>query len=62
MSWFDVSNTKMLIIILFRSTGVLFEGAFSLWVSMLNMSAKVKLANVKFDYGIKDMFAMDNNK
>ena len=29
---------------------------------MLNMSAKVKLANVKFDYGIKDMFAMDNNK
>ena len=33
-SWLDVSNTQMLIFILFVSARVLFKGAFSLWVSL----------------------------
>ena len=36
-SWFYVSSTQMSILVLFVSTGVLFDGAFSLWVS-LNLS------------------------
>ena len=32
-SWFGVPTTRMSIFILFVSAGVLFEGAFSLWVS-----------------------------
>ena len=33
-SWFDVPATQMSIFIIFESVGVLFEGAFSLWVSL----------------------------
>ena len=32
--WFDVPTTQISIFILFVSGGVLFEGAFSLWVSL----------------------------
>ena len=34
-SWFDISTTQMSIFILFVSAGVLFEGDFSLWVSLI---------------------------
>ena len=33
-SWFDVPTNQMLIFILLKSIGVLFESAFSLWVSL----------------------------
>ena len=33
-SWLDVPTTQMSIFTLFESAGVLFEGLFSLWVSM----------------------------
>ena len=33
-SWFDVPPTQMPIFVLFVSAGVLFDGAFSLWVSL----------------------------
>ena len=33
-SWFDVPTTQMFISITFVSAGALFEGAFSLWVSL----------------------------
>ena len=33
-SWIDVSTTQMSIFVLFVITGVLFDGAFSLWVSL----------------------------
>ena len=32
--WFDVPTTQMSILVLFVSTGVFFDGAFSLWVSL----------------------------
>ena len=32
--WFDVPTTQMLIFVLFVSAGALFDGAFSLWVSL----------------------------
>ena len=32
--WFDVPTTQMSIFILFVSVPVLFDGAFSLWVSL----------------------------
>ena len=35
MSWFDVPTTQLLIFILFESVGVLFEGAFFLWISLM---------------------------
>ena len=38
MSWFDVPSTQMSIFILFASAGVWFEGAFSLWVSLIPWS------------------------
>ena len=34
-SWFDEPTTQMLIFVLFVSAGVLFGGAFSLWVSLI---------------------------
>ena len=40
-SWFDVPTTQMAIFILFESVGVLFENAFSLWVS-LNSQASLQ--------------------
>ena len=39
-SWFDVPTNQMFIFVLFVSTGVLFGGTFSLWVS-LNISVGV---------------------
>ena len=33
-SWFDVPTTQMPIFVLLVSAGVLFDGAFSLWVSL----------------------------
>ena len=33
-SWFVVSTTQIPIFVLFVSTGVLFDGAFTLWVSL----------------------------
>ena len=36
-SWFDVPTTQMSIFILFVSAGVLFDGAFSLWVSLIGI-------------------------
>ena len=33
-SWFVVSKIQMAMFVLFASTGVLFDGAFSLWVSL----------------------------
>ena len=33
-SWFDVPATQMSIFMFFVSAAVLFEGAFSLWVSL----------------------------
>ena len=39
-SWFDVSTTSMSIFLLFVSARVLFDGAFSLWVTL-----KVALKN-----------------
>ena len=33
-SWFDIPTTQMLIFVLSVSAGVLFDGAFSLWVSL----------------------------
>ena len=34
LSWLDVLATQMPIIVLFVNAGVLFEGTFSLWVSL----------------------------
>ena len=34
-SWFDIQTTQMSIFILLVSTGVILEGAFSLWVSLM---------------------------
>ena len=34
-SWFDVSTTWMSIFVLFVSTGVIYDGTFSLWVSLM---------------------------
>ena len=39
-SWFDVPMTQMSILILFVSDGVLFDGAFSLWVSLNNQNLR----------------------
>ena len=33
-SWIDVPTTQVYIFILFESAGVLFDGAFSQWVSL----------------------------
>ena len=38
-SWFDVQTTQMSRLILFVSAGVLYKGAFSLWVSWSNPEA-----------------------
>ena len=38
LSWFDVPATQMSIFILSVSAGVLFEGAFSLWVSLMEFN------------------------
>ena len=37
MSWFDVLTTQMPIFILFVSAGVLFDGAFPLWIFLMSM-------------------------
>ena len=37
MSWLDVPTTRMSIFIIFENAGVLFEGAFSLRVSLKNL-------------------------
>ena len=37
--WFDVLATQMPIFVLFVSAGVLFDGAFSLWVSLMKLQA-----------------------
>ena len=37
-SWFDVPTTQMPILVLFVSAGVLFDGAFSLWVPLMDAS------------------------
>ena len=42
-SWFDEPTTQMLIFVLFVSAGVLFDGAFSLWVSLIYFLLYVKL-------------------
>ena len=36
--WFDVPITQMSIFILFASIGLLFEGTFSLWVSLMDFT------------------------
>ena len=43
--WFDVQTIQMSIFIIFVSAGVLFEGDFSLWLS-LNWRGKVKEIDV----------------
>ena len=42
-SFFDVTTTQMFIFILFVSAGVLFEGAFTLWVFLAATENKGKL-------------------
>ena len=44
MTWFDVLISQMSVFILFVSAGVVFDGAFSLWVS-LNKLAKSSVYN-----------------
>ena len=34
-SWFDVPTTQMSIFVIFVSAGILFDGVFSLWVSLI---------------------------
>ena len=44
LSWLDVLATQMPIIVLFVNAGVLFDGTFSLWVS-LKIVAKLLIWN-----------------
>ena len=36
-SWFDVLTTQMPIFLIFVGAGVLFDGAFSMWVSLIKL-------------------------
>ena len=49
-SWFVVPTTQMPIFLLFVSAGVLFDGAFSLWVSLNVQTLKKQLERTVTDF------------